>query len=79
MSICLLKTENTRKLQGEISGLKKDIAVLKDSTLVGEKQRELDRERSENHDNIGRWISSVFPSLIALHMYLLIFTVSGTL
>jgi chromosome segregation ATPase len=45
--------ENNRKLQGDISSLKKEISVLKDSTLVGEKQRELDRERHENQDNLG--------------------------
>jgi hypothetical protein len=46
-------TDDLKAARNEISQLKKENALLRDSTLVGEKQRELDREKAENRDNLS--------------------------
>jgi outer membrane murein-binding lipoprotein Lpp len=46
-------TDELKSARNEIAQLKKENALLRDSTLVGEKQRELDREKAENRDNLA--------------------------
>ena len=44
--------DELRAAKLEISTMRKEIILLKDSTLIGEKQRELDRERVENKEHL---------------------------